>query len=102
MATKKKTAKKTSAKPAKAASSLTIAELRDQALGTELDLTVRVTLTGSYGDSFEVEDSEGDNHAFAYDDVVSSQLVPKAKVKVSGEGAERAAQILRDKGFDVD
>jgi hypothetical protein len=25
-----------------------------------------------------------------------------SKLKVSGEGAERAAQILRDKGFDVD
>lgn len=102
MATKKKTAKKTSAKPAKAAPSLTTDELSELPEGTELELTIRVKVQETYSSFVEVTDSDGDQLTVLYADITHARIMPKAKVKVSGEGAERAAQILRDKGFDVD
>jgi hypothetical protein len=104
MTTKKKTAKKsTRSKPAKAAkvANLTMDSMRELSRDTELELTVRVRLGGVYSTSFDVLDGEGDEHAFIWEDVISARIAPKAKVKVSGEGAERAAEILREKGFDV-
>jgi hypothetical protein len=102
MTTKKKTAKKSPrSKPAKTLANLTMNTMRELPRDTELELTVRVRLGGVYSTSFEVNDSEDDEHAFLWEDVISARVAPKAKVKISGEGAERAAQILRDKGFDV-
>jgi hypothetical protein len=99
MTTKKKTAKKsTRSKPVKA---LTMDALRELSHGTELELTVRVRMCQGYSECFEVEDSDGDEHTFTYKDLISAKTAPKVKVKVSGEGAERAAEILREKGFEV-
>jgi hypothetical protein len=99
MTTKKKTAKKSPR--SKPATNLTTDKLRELARGTELELTVRVTMDEGYGGCFQVQDSEGDDLTFLYTDVISARVAPKSKVKVSGEGAERAAEILREKGFDV-
>lgn len=102
MTTKKKTAKKsTRSQPAKAVANLTMDSMRELPRDTELELTVRVRLGGVYSTSFEVNDSEDDEHTFLWEDVISARIAPKSKVKVSGEGADRAAEILREKGFDV-
>lgn len=109
MATKKKTAKKISAKPAKAAPTLTRREICDLEYGTELELVIRAKFVDDDGadpdDPSQVcryEDMDGDTFMVPFGNIISARIMPKAKVKVSGEGAERAAQILRDKGFDVD
>jgi hypothetical protein len=99
MTTKKKTANKSTR--SKVAANLTMDALRELPHNTELELTVRVKLQGAYTTTFEIADSEGDEFTFCYSDVISARVAPPSKVKVSGEGADRAAEILREKGFDV-
>jgi hypothetical protein len=102
MVTKKKTAKKSPCvKAAKVALSLTREELRELPRHTELELTICVTVEDTYESFIEVQDSGGDGLSVPYANITHARIMPKAKVKVSGEGAERAAQILRDKGFDI-
>jgi hypothetical protein len=99
MTTKKKTARKSPR--SKPATNLTTDKLRELTRGTELELTVRVIMDEGYSNYFQVHDNEGDELTFCYGDVISVRIAPKSKVKVSGEGADRAAEILREKGFDV-
>jgi len=105
MTTKKTAKKSTTAKPVKYLTNDQICNLEP---GTDLELLIRVKFDcDEYADPCDPHqvcsfaDMEGDTFLIPLGSIVQARIVPKPKVKVSGEGADRAAEILRENGFDV-
>lgn len=101
----KKTTKTT---PAPKSLLLTPAELCELTPGTRIELLIRVKFADACAadpddpsQACEFEDLDGDCFFVPFGNIVEARIVPRGAVKLSGPGAEAAAEILRAEGFDV-
>ena len=92
----------TPTKPAKPpANEVQLSDLIENDL-VELTLSLKFRDTRHSGALAEFLDSDGDEVVFRATDIVSIRMAPKPVVQVTGPDAERAAKLLRDRGFTVD